>query len=379
VTSVDNLGHESATATAATNYPYTTASAVAATAPISIATAESLPGTNTTDLVSGDALQVTFNSPVSVASTFSLTLTDGTDTGTITNADATAALSNSNMTVTYTLTGTPFSSPGALKVADLEALSQSGVSNAVGQWNLPGSANGGANPGVAGVSLANENRVFGGSNVALQAGPTFTVPAVGATSVTVTSCTSGDTLTVYNANGVSQNAATASCTTGVGTVTLSSAVTVGEVLLVTQTGNAGQLPTYESIASTGTVVPSMLSAVVTAGTADTSTSVEGAIAITYNDAVSCPTTSPTTDFAYSGGGAGSFTCTASGDVLTLTPAASGATSDELAPPSAGSTLVYTAPTTNSTSASVYAGASSAPVYPTTQTLKSTGTTSGPLT
>jgi hypothetical protein len=224
---------------------------------ISVSTASSGAG----ELAEGDVLQVTFNQTASLtAAAFSLTLSDGTNEGTINNANATAVLSSNGLTVTYTITGTVVGTPTDPSLLNLEAVSQTGVSNAVGPWNLPGSANGGADPGVA--SASGESRVFNGSNSALinpalwiwvnspnetVVAPSFSAIA-GSSTVTVGFCPGTDALTVYNSNGVSLGTGTCVEPQGIGQVTLSSAPTAGEVLLVTQTYLNG----YESIASEGT-------------------------------------------------------------------------------------------------------------------------------
>ncbi|MGD0875453.1 MAG: hypothetical protein ABSA14_10755 [Acidimicrobiales bacterium] len=102
--------------------------------------------------------------------------------------------------------------------------------------------------------------------------------------------------------------------------------------------------------------PIMVSAVVT----------NTSIAITYNEAVVCPSTLTNipTDFAYdwtgaASGGAANAACTASGDVLTLTGTFT-------LPGSTGGSIVYTAPTTNSAALSV--SATSNGLYEGTQTL-----------
>jgi hypothetical protein len=102
--------------------------------------------------------------------------------------------------------------------------------------------------------------------------------------------------------------------------------------------------------------PIMVSAVVT----------HTSIAITYNEAVARPTTlgNIPTDFAYdwtgaASGGAANSACTASGDVLTLTGTFT-------LPGSTGGSIIYTAPATNSTAASVSATGNG--LYEGTQTL-----------
>jgi len=238
VTSMDSFGHESATATVptkSTQYPYETAAVPAAVAPISTATAESVPASDTKDiLTTGVQLEVTFNGPVSLdTSSFSLTLSDGTNIGTISNSNATASLANSNDSVIYDVTGTVFSTPGPVSLTNMEVVTQSGVSNTVGAWNLPGSA-------IAGATIT-ENRVFGGSNTALTAIPTVsdvTVTLPDTVRIAAGGCTEGYQINVYNANGglISPTGTSAvDCSaTGTATVTTTSAIAPGSTLLVTE-------------------------------------------------------------------------------------------------------------------------------------------------
>ena len=89
------------------------------------------------------------------------------------------------------------------------------------------------------------------------------------------------------------------------------------------------------------------------------------IAITYNEAVSCPTDA-SSDFTYywtgsaSGGAITAKSCTASGDVLNLAGTFT-------LPGSTGGSIVYTAPVTNTTAVSVYA-TSNLTEFAATQTL-----------
>jgi len=122
-----------------------------------------------------------------------------------------------------------------------------------------------------------------------------------------------------------------------------------------------QFPATQTQALTVAAAPTMVSAVVSAGT-------PGSIAITYSGDVSCPTAAYS-DFAYystgttSGLGTGTIAavCTASSDVLTLTD-----TGAVTAPVGTTGSVVYTAPATNSLTASVSAYQTS--VFAATQTL-----------
>ncbi|MGH9101508.1 MAG: hypothetical protein ACRDYD_00760, partial [Acidimicrobiales bacterium] len=131
--------------------------------PLSVSTSEVGSGTT---LAKGDILKVGFDETVSVASGFSLTLTDGTNEAILDGSDAMAGANGE--TVTYTITGSPkLGATGqAPALEDLEVLSQSGVANGAGSaWNLQLS---GAESQRAGSELG-VTRIFGGSNANLDA------------------------------------------------------------------------------------------------------------------------------------------------------------------------------------------------------------------
>ena len=143
---------------------------------ISTATAEcpALPGGCTAaTLGTGQVLTVTFNEAPAVGSNFSLSLTDGTDQGTIDPSNAIAVVAGS--TVTYTLTGAPSLQTGNhLSLSTLEILSQSGVTaqSDGAPWNLIVSGEVDKN-GTQCTPVY--QRVFGGSNCSIGfggAGPT---------------------------------------------------------------------------------------------------------------------------------------------------------------------------------------------------------------
>jgi hypothetical protein len=121
--------------------------------------------------------------------------------------------------------------------------------------------------------------------------------------------------------------------------------------------NFPQFPATQTEAVTATGLPAMTAA------AHSALVTASSIAITYNEAVSCPATGADADFTYyyqgvSVGGVASG-CTASGAVLTLTGA--------FVAPGASATLVYTAPAT-STVANAVGAAGSTTVFAATQTL-----------
>jgi hypothetical protein len=150
--------------------------AVPPTQLISTATAEcpALPGgCAATTLGTGQVLTVTFNEAPAVGSNFNLSLTDGTDQGTIDSSNAIAVVAGS--TVTYTLTGAPNLQTGNhLSLATLEILSQSGVTaqSDGAPWNLIVSGEVDKN-GTQCTPV--HQRVFGGTNCSIGfggAGPT---------------------------------------------------------------------------------------------------------------------------------------------------------------------------------------------------------------
>lgn len=115
-----------------------------------------------------------------------------------------------------------------------------------------------------------------------------------------------------------------------------------------------------------TTAPAMVSWIVTPGAT-------GNVQVTYNEDVSCGS-SAYSDFTYYytgvASGAAFTSCSASSNVITLVAATSGVTI-----PGSGPSITYTAPTTNSTTASVYATGSTSPVlYAATQTLTSSAMT-----
>jgi len=121
-------------------------------------------------LAPGMSLAVTFNRPPAIASTFSLTLTDGVDQGTIdssVNATATVAAS----TATFTLTKAPTMSVGSgLSLSRLEILAESGVTAGTGAqaWDLVAGGEVDKSDVDASPTCTPVNtRVFGGTNCSL--------------------------------------------------------------------------------------------------------------------------------------------------------------------------------------------------------------------
>jgi len=214
-------------------------------APLSIGTGYlACGGCSSTVIGSGDTLTVTFNGTVELAGTWSLTVADGTgNVNVINNSDATGTVSNTgggtHNVVSYTLSSIPTISHGTFaNFSGLEVLSQTGVTNSSSQpWNLPGSGRETGGTATTGIS-----RIFDGSNSSLGAAPTAT--AANVNTITVTACTAGDSVNVYNSDGVLLG--TATCGVG-GTVTFGTTTdfTSGQALLITQESATG----YESLAS----------------------------------------------------------------------------------------------------------------------------------
>jgi hypothetical protein len=134
---------------------------------------------------------------------------------------------------------------------------------------------------------------------------------------------------------------------------------------VADTAGTGKVAVYNSQGATANLVIDAFGYFTSSGlTMVSATVTDTSIAITYNEAVSCPSLAGAqADFAYYWTGAASGITSSSavacvGDVLTLTGVFT-------LPGSTGGSIVYTAPTTNSSTASVSA---TGPVYAATQTL-----------
>jgi hypothetical protein len=134
---------------------------------------------------------------------------------------------------------------------------------------------------------------------------------------------------------------------------------------IADTAGTGNVEVYNSHGATINLVIDAFGYFTPSGlTMVSATVTDTTIAITYNEAVSCPSLAGAqADFAYYWTGAASGITSSSavacvGDVLTLTGVFT-------LPGSTGGSIVYTAPTTNSSTASVSA---TGPVYAATQTL-----------
>lgn len=127
-------------------------------------------------------LSVTFNRPPVLASSYSLTLSDGTNLGTLSSAAGNVSAAVNGDSVVFTVHGGPTMVVGSgLSLSVLEILASTGVSDASGSpWNLTASGQVDKPERTAAcISLAGYTRVFGGSNCAIGFGhPGPTVPDV---------------------------------------------------------------------------------------------------------------------------------------------------------------------------------------------------------
>jgi hypothetical protein len=270
------LGPPSATTAAVTP----TAAAAAVTQPLSI-NASSAPPTGT--IASGQSFTVDFNQAVTLASTWSLIVTDGAgneaelDNGTgasPTLGDATATVVTGpdgvNSAITYTLTSAPtmiYGIAASLNLAGMEILSQSGVSTTGGAWNIIGSGPAVGNDSVTDVSGLSRrfNTTTGDQNFGLPRSPNA-ISENAPNSVVVACNVAGSKVTVYDATGASIGSESA-CTGAHDTINTATFVS-GASLYVTETPAAAG--SYESLATfIGPVVtfsPSPTDAIAPAGT-----------------------------------------------------------------------------------------------------------------
>jgi hypothetical protein len=154
------------------------AAQAAVTTPLVSTTTSVSAGAAVTD---GTTLTVTYNEPPVLASSYSLTLTDGTDIGTLSTTAGSLSAVVTGSSITFTVDGAPSISVGSgLSLAvPLEILESTGVSDGSGdQWDLVASGQV-AVDGSGNCSTVGFTRVFGGSNCDIgfgNAGPT--APAV---------------------------------------------------------------------------------------------------------------------------------------------------------------------------------------------------------
>ena len=177
--------------------------------------------------------------------------------------------------------------------------------------------------------------------------------------ITANSCTtSGDVLTLTGAGF------TLPGSTG-GSIVYTAPAASSSSNAVYATSNATEFAATQTLAVTAAALPAMVSAYTTATT----------LVITYNEGVTCdPAGTVPAAFAYdytgvaSGfEGAPTVTAACAADVLTLTDAAG------VEPPGTGANIVYTAPATNSSTASVSATGSVPALYAASQTLSAWST------
>ena len=275
--------------------PYT----LSATAPISVTTSET-PCTACTTLVATDSLKVVFNQSVTLATTWNLVVTDGTNVNTLSSANndsyAPSTTNVANDTVTYVIGANgPVKTHGTnASLMNLEALTQMGVSTAGGQWNLPGSAEATTDGGS--TSQSNETRVWTVGMNGSNSSNTFTIgqaPTASATvpnMVNVSACSGTDQINVYQTDGTNIGPTTpVDCSSGMATIMTSQTLTGGESILVTQEPANG----YESLASPVTVALGTIAVTnpamgPTAGTAATFTLKQTALSGSYTLCVGGP-------------------------------------------------------------------------------------------
>ena len=260
----------------------------------------------TGQLAPGDVLTISFNQPMTVSNSYSLTLASpcsGTTThkpdtcsdtqAMVNGANSQESTSSDGKTVTITMSGPALITSGmspTIPLADMEVLSASGFqsSGSNGQnWNLPGSGFVGTTPTVS--------REFGqNGNGDLPQAPTvnYVVGNSGPGADTVSykcndESAASDNLTVYDSNG--NKLGTAKCNASPATPSGSSSpftFTSGATYLFTETG-AGQ----ESATTSAVAGPQPAPAMSSVATNCTSASCPSpaAITITYNLSMACNT------------------------------------------------------------------------------------------
>jgi hypothetical protein len=266
-------------------------------------------GCTGSSLATGMALTVTFNQAPSVTEPFSLTLTDGTNKGTVSSADATEDVNGS--TATFTLTGAPVMSAGtALSLSNLEILAATGVSSASGAWNLIASGQVDMADVTSSVPCAPiaATRFFGGTNCSIGFGaagptppgiydvipvPTYDLmgPPEDSAPEVITNCQPGSSDTVYDAVTGTQLGADPCGTWLPGESSVGNTTSNTLDYIPTPT-----LASYEAIAATETLPGSLYVSATVLPPQVTGVSVSGSTAtFTYNMPVTCqnPTSSHT--------------------------------------------------------------------------------------
>jgi hypothetical protein len=202
-----------------------------------------------------------------------------------------------------------------------------------------------------------------GNTIANDFAYSYTGVASGFTTLTAACASTGDVLTL--------TAATVAAPGSGANIVYTAPASPTVVSTANSLSATGAVPTLyaatQTLSGTAWTIPVIKSAVVTAGVSGT-----GTIAVTYNEAMSCPA-NPAVQavFVYSNGGSPAYpsTCSAATDVVTLGTfyaAATGTTAETLVVPSSTDTLVYTVPASPVDTNTVYA-TGVFPAFPATQT------------
>jgi hypothetical protein len=148
--------------------PATAASAAVATPLVSTSTSISGGGTVT----NGTTLTVNYNEAPTLASSYSLTLADGTDLGMLSSASGNLSAAASGTSIVFTVHGAPtMSVGGSLSTSQLEVVASTGVSDGSGNpWNLV--ASGQVDKSYV---LAQGDQVVVTYNAAVTVGPSYSL------------------------------------------------------------------------------------------------------------------------------------------------------------------------------------------------------------
>ena len=241
------------------------------TGPLSTSTSYTPFASTDTTLAKGDTIDVFYNTPVSVASTWSLELADmAGNEALLDSTDATASVANGGLTVVISVTGTPTVLTGAEPTftdAPFEMLQAGGITGTgtgTPAWNVEASGagtnaviEGGTSVAVtreiAGVAAGGTETTNDGIEAA-HAAPTVTVYGSSASTtpntIDSTCNTVGDFLNIYNADGsyVTSVACTAVAATSY-QMPSGTTLTSGSTYIVGESPLAA--PLYESAAHMG--------------------------------------------------------------------------------------------------------------------------------
>ncbi|MHB8329747.1 MAG: hypothetical protein ACYDD6_09020, partial [Acidimicrobiales bacterium] len=241
----------------------------ATTAPVSTAISQ-VHAPSSSALASGDTFTVTFNQPITVASSWALTITDGTNTGTLTNNTVTESQAQGTSTVSFLVTGAPSCPTGtcpSLNGANgAEIFSASGFTgtSSLMAWNLPGSGLDAA----LGASDRQLSSSAAGSNANIPnatATPLVTMSSAPSTvKVTCPTLTGTDEVTAYSSRGTPIGQAT--CSSGQSITLATSSFASTDTLLITATPqSAGAM---ESLADLTGPLPATAAAEQAVGSGD---------------------------------------------------------------------------------------------------------------